>query len=268
MNENRYFAPGRFARVFTRDIVAGSRSMLLTAVSLAGAVLLITFLAGIGSKGADIHPGIWTGFLMAGGFILTSMMFKEMHSKERGHDWAMLPASSLEKCISRLLLSSIGWIIAFTAVYWAASSLGEVISRIVFGRGHPFFNPFTGYVLEMSLHYFILQSIFLLGAAYFRKAHFIKTILVLNLVNIAIGIIGLILLKLFFWRVFTWDVFNEGGSMSSIGWINWDVVGTETESFFLGFARIMKIVYFSVFAPILWVVTYFRVAEKEVRNGV
>jgi len=267
MNENRYFTPRRFSLVLKKDVAAGSRSILLTAVSVAGVIFLITFLAGIRPGGEDIHPGIWAGFLMTGGFITTSLMFREMHSKDRAHDWHMLPASSMEKFISRLLLSSIGWIIGCTAVYWAASSLGEGVNRIVFGHGNPFFNPFTSFALQGVLHYCILQSVFLLGAAYFRKAHFIKTILFITLFYIVLGILGLLLLKLFFWNVFTWEIFSENG-MPSIGWINWDVIEMETERYFMGFARVMKVIYFSVFAPVLWIIAYFRVVEKEVRNGV
>ncbi|MBN2048937.1 MAG: hypothetical protein JW760_00720 [Spirochaetales bacterium] len=269
MNENRYFKAGRFALVVKRDMAAGYRSILLTAVALGGVLFILTFLTGIRPSGASVHPGIWTGFLMAGGFITTSLMFKEMHSKERGHDWAMLPASRLEMFVSRLILSSLGWIIGFTALYWASSSLGEAVNRLVFGHGNALFNPFTRYTLEIALHYFIIQSVFLLGAAYFRKAHFIKTILFINVLNILLAALGLLLLKLFFWRVFTWDIFNENGDFSStMGWINWDLVGQEAEQYFLAFARVMKIIYFSVFAPILWVVAYFRVKEKEVRNGI
>jgi hypothetical protein len=84
---------------------------------------------------------------------------------------------------------------------FALSILVEVIKGINTGLWTPFniFNPFTSDVLSTILGFFFYQSIFLLGAVYFKKNNFIKTLLVMIVVvlgtlfvlNIGLLIFGL-----------------------------------------------------------------------------
>ena len=84
---------------------------------------------------------------------------------------------------------------------FALSILVELVKGVNLGIWTPFniFNPFTADVISTILGFFFYQSIFLLGAIYFKSNNFIKTLLVvivfvlgaLFVLNIGLLIFGL-----------------------------------------------------------------------------
>src|SRR6056297_1494334 len=104
----------RVALLIQRDIFSGYKTILVIIGAIAA--LLVTFdilnftLFRAGEE-VGHHPDTFSTILFIGGFLATSSIFKEVHRRESAQSYLMLPASPLEKVISRILISNIGWIL-------------------------------------------------------------------------------------------------------------------------------------------------------------
>lgn len=148
---------------------------------------------------AENYSGSFSLFLFFGGLILTSTIFaQDLFSKTAQHNYLMLPASQLEKFLAKGLLTAVGYPVVL-ALLFGISSVGiELITRIFFDSPILLFNPFSRATLQLIGHYLAIQSVFLLGATYFRKAHFVKTVLALGLLGIVVGLFTAALMRIAF----------------------------------------------------------------------
>ncbi|HTF31736.1 MAG TPA: hypothetical protein VK625_22920, partial [Flavitalea sp.] len=209
-----------------------------------------------------------------------SILFAELSSGPKAMNYLIFPASHLEKLVCGLLYGVVLFFIAYTLVFYIVdipmvmlgNSLhksnfpGEAVSKSseianVFWRTFSDERPTTDsnpHVLFI-LMYFAVQSAYILGSVYFPKFSFIKTTISLLLVALLISLYVAKILQpmlpdgghyvsLTSFRIFENNDFNQQKIVSLPGWTN------NTLTFLLKFA----------FAPIFWVVTYFRFKEKEV----
>lgn len=138
-------------------------------------------------------------FLFLGGFITTSVMFaQDMFSRTGQHNWLMLPASRFDKFLAKASLTTVGYPLALTALFAVASLLIEALALLFFQNPIHIFNPFTQHIGLLILHYMATQSLFLLGATYFRKAHFVKTVLSLLILSLAITALSALFVRIAF----------------------------------------------------------------------
>ena len=125
-----------------------------------------------------------------GGFILSSLAFRDLGNPLKRYQYLALPASTFEKFIGMWLLTSVGWILLYTLAY-------TVYTVVVNPIGHLLFSHVTFRALsrrgELPLtamkYYFVLQGIFLSRAVYFRGYVLPKTLFTLIVFGAAIGII-------------------------------------------------------------------------------
>jgi len=214
---------------------------------------------------SNFHMVFYIIFLFPGGYLLTSSMFKDLHDKSKNIYWLTMPGSTFEKMLSRLLISSLLYVILLTLVYPVFAALSELLNLLIFNIRHDFFNPFNGDVMRLIPYYFVTQSIFFAGAAFFRKHPFAKTILSLAGLQMVISILAVILLRVFFGSYFTSlqnfnfseiDIMNfTGNSMDSVN---------RTMDFLLTSA---KVVFWGILSPFFYILSYFKLSEKEVRDG-
>jgi len=86
-----------------KDILESRKGMMIYALTLFLVMLLPSLLTIIFSRPsysdiATYYQSYFISFLFAGGFIITSLSFREdMYGKSTQHNWLMLPASPLEK---------------------------------------------------------------------------------------------------------------------------------------------------------------------------
>jgi len=251
-----------------RDFRMNGRTLLVSGVAAVCAICLISLLNAAGGADPHFHRGLYGVFLFFGGFISSSLMFVETHRKETNHAWLMLPASNLEKFLTRLLYSSVGYFIASLAVYCPASALSEVLNAVIVGRGHPVFNPFVELEIAVALKYFVVQSVFLYGAILFRKNHFIKTVVCIVLVLILAGLF-------FAWYVNSrYGVFHGQFSLSLEFPSDAFQLRLNSEAqrdltaFFETVKTIAVVLFWAVLAPACWVLTYVRIRKVQVSHGV
>jgi hypothetical protein len=188
--------------------------------------------------------------LFAWGTLATSECFRDMHSRNTTMGFLLLPASALEKTLSRLLLHTVGlvaYLLVFTTVLsWVA----EGLNLLIFDVRRPFFSPFDSLVWMLMPYFICTQAMFFLGAAWFRKLHFVKT------VGAAVAIVwGLCaFLVLVTWLLFgsmAWAP-NDGDAFLAFDWV----------------PRAALIAYFYVLPPLCWFVAWLRVTELQVSHGI
>jgi hypothetical protein len=249
-----------------RDMKPNSRSSFVILGAAAGFLLIISALdILVGDASADFHQGIFYPILIVGGFVFTSGIFKEMHGKGTNLPYLMLPASALEKVISRLLLVSLGWVLFSIVWYTLYSALSEGINMILFGKSHPVFHPFNGDVWKAAAHYTVMQSFFLLGAVFFRKLHFFKTLLTLAAFTILASLFAMLMMRIVFAGYVEGSLFIDRGEGFDA---SMHILGRQMEELGRTFLPLLKILYWMVFPLFSWVLVYIRFKEVEIKDGV
>ncbi len=260
------FSLQRLVLCLKRDMKPNSRSSFIVLGAAVGFLLIISaFDAGVGSMETGFHQGIFYPVLIIGGFVFVSGLFKEVYRKESNLTYLMLPASALEKVLSRLLLATVGWVLFSIVWYSLYAALSEALNALLFGRSHSLFNPLAADVWLAAAHYAVLQSFFLLGAIYFRKLQFFKTVLSLTAAIIAISLFGMLLVRLFFADYFTGRLMIDGGTgLSQI----FEHLSYTMTSLMRKLEPVKNILYWIVFPLFCWSLVYIRFREVQIKDGV
>lgn len=277
---NRYFNLKRFGLLCKNEILSKYKSWSIYFVTIMGIYIAISFIIAAANRytGLVYDPNslnyMFPGFLFLGGYIVSSLIFLDINDKFKSSLWFSIPGSTLEKYLVGVVVSSIGYSIFLILAFTAASLFSKLVTMPFFGTGMAVFNPFTlgaiheiGFTgLNMFLFiqiYILTHSIFLVGSIVFRKGAFIKTILVISVVQTILSIIiGLIV---FF-------VIKSGISVS------WDVRVFQSVQKFLEYniyqntavSIIYRLVFILglIFSLFFNIVGYFKLSEKEVKGGI
>jgi hypothetical protein len=272
------FSPRRFGHLMRREIAHGYRGILIAMAAVAAGVIVFAALGSLvmsaggapaGTVRGDGYFGFFQALLFLGGFILTSLSFREVWQNGSGIAYLMLPGSLFEKFVVKLLVTSVG-VAAGTLVFVsAAAAASEALDRLLFGVGHGFFNPFTPAVGQAVARYLVLQSFFLLGSIWFRRLAFVKTVLWFGLFGIALVIIFFVAVRIGLAPHFAP---GPGHGMRLGGWA-FDLNGAGLQNLFkpgargsagaLGFKIAAEGLFISL-APASWVAAFFRLGEAEV----
>ena len=246
-------SPQRLLWLLRADALRNYRSWLVISGTIALVALLVSVL---GAWDRDVGPGFYTGVFIAAlfgwGTLATSEAFADLHGRGTNTAFLLLPASALEKTAARLLLYTVG-LFLFLLVFTTALSLAlEGINLLLFGVRRELFSPLDRTVWMIVPHYLVVQGLFFLGAAWFRKVRFVKTVgaaiaIWFGLVSIAATIA---------WSVGSGDVFFADGP---------------APAFFNSLEQIgdvAKIVYYYVLPAFCWFVAWLRVTETQVSHGI
>ena len=212
------------------------------------------------------------------GCLYSSTIFAEFGSKARGIAWLGVPASTLEKLLCGWFFSAVVVFVGFTLVYYVVDvplvKIGNgliVKQHRMYPGGFPIgqngvWNVLKGLPNEevdnryhvFLLLYVTLQGLFALGSVYFERYAFIKTMVAFMVFLLAFMVL-------------------EKQIMAVIpprGWVRFppfqDWV-TNSDSLRVREVRVstwitgplMLLVLLGI-PPVIWVITYFRIKEKEV----
>lgn len=246
MYTNIYSTPRQY-NLILRQLSLFRQGWLIAAAALFGLILLISlFTAYFNPDGLyQLRSGMYYSFLTLLGLIFTSQIFQELHKPNRSYAFLTLPASTLEKLIASWLLSSPIFILAYTAITFVI----YLISTLVAGRPEMAFGFFTNDYWITVANYVVIQTIFLWGACYFRKNNFLKTLLVLVLLPIVVGMYAALLI----WLLFGSTNINIGPNTMVIN-----------ETVFPNIGNIMKFLWYGVLGPYMLLTTYFTLKERQV----
>ena len=202
---NDTFSAHRLWLLLRGDFITGWRSVLMISGALAGIILLAAMIAPADHAfDADLHDGpsfhraLFTAALFVWGIVASSRALRPLHDRTRNEAWLLLPASALEKTLARLLAVTVGlvtWLLVFSTV---VSIVVESLNLLFVGKRHAFFDPFDPIVWQRISLFIVLQSIYFLGGAWFRRAHFIKTTLAITLATIGMAALAVIAFRIAF----------------------------------------------------------------------
>ncbi len=258
----------RMLLLLRRDIFSGYKNIAIVIAAIAAILItldILNFTLFNGGSDPEHHISTFATILFIGGFIATSSIFKEIHKQESAQSYIMLPASPLEKVISRILISNVGWLVLTLLWYSVYSFVSAGITELLAGQHHPMFNPFRGNMFLMYAHYIVLQSVFLVGAICFRKGHLFKTLLTLFIVGVFFSIIAMLAVRIIFAPYFTGFFAVDQTQM----------IGPMFENLPFRFAdnielleTISNVLYWALIAPVAWVITYTRFREVQLKDAV
>lgn len=222
------------------------------------APVLIAAVFGLPIPAGSSYNELFSLFLFIGGGLYTSTLFqKDMFSKDGNHGWLMLPASTAEKFFAKGLLS-VAYPFALIIFFALTSLFTEGLLTLTAGTPFLPFSPFVSGIWQLVAHALVIQSIFLLGAVFFRKAHFSKTVLSLCIVFIVLGIIATLSMLLLFRSVI------GGGVMYGFRGEE-DILLTPAFSLLKAFGTAL---YWAILPLFCWITSYIRVEEVQYTDAV
>jgi len=211
-------------------------------------------------------------FFYISGFIFAARMFRIFSYTPGGMHYLLIPATHLEKLVTNILLSTFYYFIMLIIAYSIGTILGTTLGNTIFGTNNPIsldllqidsISEVWGNnvklmgnnadihngILSIFFNFTLIQSIFLLGSAYFKRNAIGKTFLTIITLSIVTGLIEVLFFKLTFG---SFSLTRQNMNMSISG-----------DQLFTGYEQAITIVKYSLI-PFFWLVTYFRLTEKQV----
>lgn len=254
METNSFFDINRLKNLLIRQISVNYRTWLIATAAITGFLMFIgtvQLLFNTESIDANYMFGIFLPAFFIGGFIFTSMIFSELNSPHRGYLYLMLPASTFEKLVSAWLITSVLYVMFSCLVIYFINIYYVFIAEVFTSKTVEVVNLFSSDILRIFGVYLVLQSIFFLGAIYFRRINFFKTLLSGFILLVIFSMYSGILMKILF------DTSSFHGEMVK------DVSGIE---FMLEnvMQPLAEYLFWFAVAPFFLIVSYFRLKERQV----
>jgi len=255
MEAKKYFNSTRLFYLLRRELVINYKLFLTDAAAVGGFLLLLLMSDSYVRGYLDYGPFVTTFyfFFFLGGAIFTSKIFGELQHPEKSYRYLTLPASTLEKLITKWLLSTLGFIVAAYLGVQLIAAIGGYLSATFFGFDF-YMLPIddTGF-LTQAARYLVLHSVFFLGACTFRNHNFLKTLLALFVVGSVVSIFtGLIA-----YLIPGEDIMTNYSHLKNLEALN-------NSNFLQQLSQIIEIVQWYVLAPFFIVVSYFKIQERQV----
>jgi hypothetical protein len=246
----------RLGFVLRGDLLRNYRSTLVvsgTAALVALLVSLATAYDGSVGSGPNFYRFCFIAALFAWGTIATSVCFSDLHGRGTNMAFLLLPASALEKTVSRLLIHTVGLIVYLLVLTTLLSWVAEGLNTVAFGVRRGFFSPFDPVAWMMLPHFLAAQALFFLGAAWFRKVQFVKTVGSVVAIVLGLSCVAVVIAWLVGggpWSDATMRI--DGGPPWPIDWL----------------VAVAPFAYFYALPLFCWFVAWLRVTETQVSHGI
>ena len=267
---NNTFNIKRFGLVMRKDFQENWKRYTMQFLAMFGIIaIMLYFQSDNMYRNSRMEPDyfllIWTSFMFLGfGLLFASTFTEPMRSKIKRASYLMNPSSNLEKYVSRWLIVTVGYIIAFFVALWLADllrvaicsarypeidvnmlDLGELIGMR--NAGNVFsYNEF-GFFVGL---FFFLQSVCVLGSTFWEKVSFVKTFA-------AATILVLLFLLLANWTISIF--YTDFEQFTNV----LDSFAKENQMSDTAFFTITTSVFASL-TLVFWIFAFFRFRESEI----
>jgi hypothetical protein len=262
MRISNSFNRKRFFLLLKKDFYTQYKTYLIALGAIFGILLIVNICSITSFDQWNFNLVFYPLTLFIGGFIFTSLSFQELAHEQSRISYLTLPASNLEKFISRLITTSIGYVVVSLVLYFLFSAFAFAMNKVIFGYAHPIFNPSHPVIGLCILIYLVTQSIFLFGAIYFRGNTFIKTTLSLFILATMYWIFIILVTLLSFYILswtkhlyFSFDLFLKG--------YYYQFTPSGIKSFFEVCYRIIQFLFWFILAPFFWIISIIHLKEIE-----
>lgn len=272
---SQFFSFSRFLLLISKHWADNKRRYLLAVI---GFVLLLTgwftftmLVSPAWPMNEEVQVLTFLFTLFGVGGFYASQYFRDLGSRSRGINFLMVPASSFEKVLCAILFTVVIFFVVFTVAFYLVDIFMVAISNQFLKPEDPdkragVINIFRAAILpsegvsaiNVILVYFAVQSGFLLGSVYFSKYSFIKTV-----------ITGFVIFFTFFCLIYVlYEYLMPKGEYVN-GFLTSFRINTSEGSGYLvkvpGWVdQLIYIILMYTITPYLWVVTYYRLKEKQV----
>jgi hypothetical protein len=269
---NQFFSFKRFSLLVFKHWADNKKRYVLSVIAFIGLMItwfVFTMLVDSDNpmdKGMQLITFCFS--LFAVGSFYASQYFRDLGSRAKGINFLLVPASAFEKILCCLLYTVVLFFVVFIAAFYVADILMVTIVKSFVATDAPgrgllnIFDatnlPFEGgSTINVLLIFFAIQSAFLLGSVYFEKYSFIKTIIS--------GFV--VFFVIFCFLFFLYDLMPKGGFAD--GYLtSYRIDNNGKDDYLVTIPRwIGQILYYALMygiAPFLWIVTYYRLKEKQV----
>lgn len=179
------FSPKRFAMMLRADSIGAFHSIVVVSGFVSALLFLSALVAGRSVPSWNFYSLFWGTFLFIGGYLFTASSFKALHQPISAGFYLTIPASVEEKFLSKLVLTAFCYPLFLLLYIYIFSYLNKFALLLLYRTTITTFEPFTEDVWNSIRLYVATQSFFLVGALFFRKHQFIKTVLVIIFIGIA-----------------------------------------------------------------------------------
>lgn len=259
MGTNSNFSIQRIGYLIRKDIWESRKVAGIIGMAVFGLFFMI-FMSFSKNGGPTPHAVLYPMLLFIGGFIFTSIIFRELYTKPRGQFYLTLPASHFEKISSKWLISAILYPIAITIFYWLFSIIANTIYSYWYGEPLVgFMADWTADLKDLIPFYIVAQAIFFLGAITFTKYNIFKTFFSLFLLGLFLTIVFGFLFRFVMWDYFSGMAFDP--QMDGMQLEPSNSIQFFAEDYVLDAA---KYLFWLGFAPFLLLVSYFKLKERQI----
>jgi len=243
---NPYFNLKRFLQLLRLEFLSHYKTIIVGTGMWLGVSVLFALLRHHQSlpSGFLELPGLLLPFL---GLLFTSQIFYEMQNPQKTTQFLTLPASLFEKLLVKWLYSGIFF---FFAAYLLVFLFFKVTPKLIHA---PEFNRIQKYLVKNNIIflvpfvvYLLLHSVFFLGATYFKRQVFIRTLL--SALLIVLGTFAV-----FYFGA--WLLFRNSGLMHPGDLFA--LIEIHPLAYFI------RILFLTGIAPLCWFIAWLRLKEKE-----
>ena len=249
---NKYFDISRFWLLLKLELYKSRMGVIITLDIAIGLLFIGMFMDILFTPSLTVHDHneAYAFTLTIGGFVLSSLAFNGLSSSLKRFSYLTLPVSTFERWLCMWLLTSIGWIVLYSTVFFVYTLIANSVGRVIydFVEFRPF-DPFSGEVATTVVTYFVLQGMFLVGATHFKAYVFPKTLFSIFTSAFVIGFILFMALK---------DIFLTEHECKG-----YECEYVDTMGMHWVWAAI-KFSFWWILAPLSWVISYFGLKDKEV----
>lgn len=262
------FSFSRLGKLITKQLFENSRLYIFSVLALFGLLALVfAFWIGVSAPNYQEEETyiIFLFGLFIAGSVFAGMSFNMLGSRDKGIYWLSVPATHLEKLICTIFYSTIVFTIVYCLCFYIVKSISiSFIAEYI--KKHPgnsyvelkdFGRGLGGAIRYFIYAYFAVQSLYLLGSVYFSRYSFIVT-----------TVAGAFL-------IFVFGYYLSSIHDNMLGPVGWDVISVRKfdasmkDGHFLysispTLTNILKYAAQFAWAPLFWIITWFRLKEKEI----
>lgn len=201
-------------------------------------------------------------YLIIAGYFTAANSFRIFGHTPGAMHYLLIPATHTEKLVANILLNTLYFFAAFLITYLIGTFLGIQLDNLIFGHNKPLtfklftdiadFNGNGKYLWYVFYSFSLVQAIAITGSLYFKRSAAMKTILTIFILFFIFGLIEMLMLKITFG---TYSLSRQS--------LNINMGPHELSEIFSASEYIFKIIGL-VLLPFLWIVSYFRLTEKQV----
>lgn len=246
-----------------RSYIITNLNLILVLTAVFSALLIIDAITNLFfGIATDPYQKNYFYLLFISGFVITRRIGIDLRDSVKGSTWLLLPASTLEKFLTLLLLPTLILICGIAIYMTIMSILLEQGIGLFTSTYHEMFNPFDADFLKALNIYLIIQAPFLLGVIYFRKRGMSHTFLSVFTYSVILGVFTIVMSYLLLGEYIE-PMKNMGSSMDTTNKMYVMTLIEKCVQINTIWTPIISCFFTYVFAPVCWITAFFTLKEME-----